>query len=1250
MRLAVPLAILVLNCAAAPAQQAWWVEFAGPPAAVTHEEALKRGDKAAAAAAARAQIAANRAAQAVLDGLKSTGAVQPLFAVQRVLNAVAVVVDSGGEASLRALPGVVNVEPLRPVKLMNSTSVPWLGAPAAWTSLPEGLTGDGVRIGIIDTGIDYLHPDFGGAGTAALYEQNDRLIIGDVPYPTLKVAGGYDFVGDAYEPFSDAGRLPVPDPDPMDQNGHGTHVAGTAAGLGVLNSGAAFTGGYDNDVPFDSLLIGPGVAPRAVLYALKVFGRSGDSEIVVPAIEWAADPDGDGDFSDRLDVINLSLGEEFGRADGPLSRAAENAARVGVVVVASAGNTGDTYCVVGAPAAAPSAICVAAAEHGGAGLVPGRLAGFSSRGPGIAANGAVLVKPDLTAPGVGIISAAVGSPRMLTLRSTRSGTSMASPHVAGAAALVRQRHPDWPPSRVKALLMNTANAGVYIFQADGARAVPVPPQRAGAGMLDLGNLARAQVVATPSIQFLLGDADLPAGAPVDEVARIYLENFGDTAVDYTVSLVELAASLDLTVRVSPDRITVPPRGRAEAELRLTGDGMPPTQPRERLAVSNYRGAFRHFLSELAGHVEFLAVDPDASLRVPYYACYRPVTRLTPVSEALRAESMPSEIVLEGVPLSDARNYGVNSLVTPFLWLGASGREPGVPQHEAFADLKYFGVARARGLDGPAPGVDALTFGIATHAPWATPHSLQVYVFIDANFDGGIDFSVRSGFTRAGSGGAPRFADVFMAELLNADGDLLDLQPINGYLPDGAPAPYIANTALHRTDIMALPLDLAKLDLPAAQDRLRFLVETVIDPHTSLTGLRFVDALPAQDFATDITRWYEISLRDPGLAFPREEIAAWHIETRPANAPLPLHFDAAGYARVGAYTTARDQVLGPLGVLLLQHHNTAAARAQTVPLLTGGDTDQDGLADTADGANDADGDFLPNFADVDSDSDTVPDAYEGTRDADGDGLPNYLDLDSDSDTIPDEDEYRTGASDPYRADTDGDGLRDDVEGATDPDGDGTPNTRDLDSDNDGLPDAVEGVQDPDNDGVPAFLDLDSDNDGITDAEEGADDPDRDGTGSFADLDSDNDTLLDADERQRGTDPYARDTDGDGVADAADRDALVPSAPAAPGEFSAVPADCGVALTWAAVPGATEYRVYRAPVLGLHMAAFEPLSGWITGLHFRDITAEPFQPVFRRGCLVEPARNYPYAYRVVARNAWGEGPPSLNRIAERPCAED
>ena len=299
-------------------------------------------------------------------GIKSA----EIFRAQKAYNGIWMRVDTSALKTIAALPGVKAIHPIISKTLDHTTSVPLIGAPQVWGGSGT-YQGTNIKIGIIDTGIDYAHTNFAGPG---VYVGQDFTTLNEVGnlFPTAKVVGGWDFVGDAYnaDPSSPSyDPIPVPDADPMDCNGHGSHVAGSAAGFGVNADGTTYAeAGADTYAALKDLTsnayvskfrIGPGVAPKADLYALRVFGCDGSTDVVVSAIEWAMDPNNDGDLSDHLDVINMSLGSSYGSVTDPDAIASDNAAKAGVIVVASAGNSGDVYYVTGSPAVAPYAISVA---------------------------------------------------------------------------------------------------------------------------------------------------------------------------------------------------------------------------------------------------------------------------------------------------------------------------------------------------------------------------------------------------------------------------------------------------------------------------------------------------------------------------------------------------------------------------------------------------------------------------------------------------------------------------------------------------------------------------------------------------------------------------------------------------------------------------------------------------------------------------------------------------------------------------
>ena len=266
------------------------------------------------------------------------GTVEAQFS--RLANAVKVRLPLDQAKRLRQLDGVVAVKPVAQFHSLTSTSVPFIGATNVWNLGKLSATGKGIRIGIIDSGIDYNHAMFGGSGKVADYDRNNPKLIEKGTFPTKKVAGGYDFAGDDY----DGTRAPRPDKDPLDcaESSHGSHVAGIAAGVGVLTNGVAYAGGYGKGLNMGKFLIGPGVAPEATLYALKVFGCKGTTGLSVEAMEWAADPDADGDLDDRLDVGNLSLGSAYTYPEFE-SNAAGRLAKLGCAVVRAAGNSGNNF-------------------------------------------------------------------------------------------------------------------------------------------------------------------------------------------------------------------------------------------------------------------------------------------------------------------------------------------------------------------------------------------------------------------------------------------------------------------------------------------------------------------------------------------------------------------------------------------------------------------------------------------------------------------------------------------------------------------------------------------------------------------------------------------------------------------------------------------------------------------------------------------------------------------------------------------
>ena len=265
--------------------------------------------------------------------LRAVPGAEVIARVQLVLNAVFLDVDAAALPELAKDPAVFRIAPVANYDLFLSETVPYVGAQAVQN---RGFDGKGVKVAVLDSGVDYTHAAFGGSGNPADYAANDPDLIEPGTFPTAKVVDGFDFVGSAWP----VGAL-APDPDPLDdglQAGHGTHVAHIIGGKG-------------------------GVAAGVDLYAVKVcssVSTSCSGIALINGMEFAADPNGDGDTRDRVDIINMSLGSDYGQPfDDDLSQAVENATALGVLTVAAAGNGSDRPYVQGTPAAAPSAISVA---------------------------------------------------------------------------------------------------------------------------------------------------------------------------------------------------------------------------------------------------------------------------------------------------------------------------------------------------------------------------------------------------------------------------------------------------------------------------------------------------------------------------------------------------------------------------------------------------------------------------------------------------------------------------------------------------------------------------------------------------------------------------------------------------------------------------------------------------------------------------------------------------------------------------
>lgn len=278
-----------------------------------------------------------RQQEAFVDAVGSSTSAEVLASVDTVLNGVFLSVDVSEIDTIAADPRVESVSLVRDYELDLSDTVPYIGAAAVQGT---GETGAGVDVAVLDSGIDYTHVAFGGVGTVQAYDAAAGVTFTsplaatlDGLFPTPKVVGGVDFVGESWPNSAEA-----PDPDPIDREGHGTHVAD-------------IIGGAD------------GVAPGVDLHAVKVcsaIATSCSGMAMIQGMEYAVDPNDDSDTSDHVDIVNMSIGSAYGQwFDDDISTAVDNATAAGVLTVGSAGNSGDRPYITGTPSGAPTALSVA---------------------------------------------------------------------------------------------------------------------------------------------------------------------------------------------------------------------------------------------------------------------------------------------------------------------------------------------------------------------------------------------------------------------------------------------------------------------------------------------------------------------------------------------------------------------------------------------------------------------------------------------------------------------------------------------------------------------------------------------------------------------------------------------------------------------------------------------------------------------------------------------------------------------------
>ncbi|MBX9245416.1 S8 family serine peptidase [Actinotalea ferrariae] len=984
--------------------------------------------------------------------------------VEVTSNLVSGVVVTGDAEEIRALAAedaVVRVHLVVTKYPANKGTDVFTRALESWQA--TGLTGQDVTIGVIDTGVDYTHANFGGPGTVEAYaEAYGADGTGPVPeglYDPAKFLGGYDFAGATYDP--DVPGTAQPDENPIDPPytsanvGHGSHVAGTAAGYGVLADGTTFEGDYTTLTDISDWKIGPGSAPEAGIYGLKVFGDAGGgTNLTINALEWAADPNGDGDLNDHLDIINLSLGLDYGVADDPENLFIDELSRLGVLSVIASGNAGDNTDIGGSPGNARSALTVAwsvgdtqtfdavevveagdpalvglhaaqnSVNYGGEdvtapvayiGEVDGcdpftpeqaaatagnivwlwwddddatRRCGSGVRWNNATAAGAVgvligtelrvfpagiagnteipgaqltaaatdallpeiqagsvvahigpslgnaamvtdptladtlstsssrgvhgslgVIKPDVAAPGNLIASTASGSG---TEVHTISGTSMATPHVAGIAALLVQQHTDWTPAQVKAAVMNTATHDVY--RDENGTGPAFGPLSVGSGRVDAFDATQAEVIAYATqdpelVSVTFGVLDV-ATETVVESRQVTVRNMGSTTKTYGTSFSTSTTAGSATITTTPSSITVAPGDEAVVTLTLTVDPAGLTRDMDPNSDETVLGVPRDFVTSISGR---LVLQPSAGpeLRVPVQAAPRPVGDISAAGpvEFTDGADTTAELVLEGRAVTTP---GWASHVAPFALVAESPQLEDDPSQGATsessieaADIRYVGFSSTApqiAAAGGDPSLGTIGIGIATEGEWPNLGTLAGIPYVQTDIDGDGTADLETAVQKIAAETDLTVATTYWLhdEGDYSEGDVVGVFPVNGVWSDQF-------TTVFDSDVVVLPIPLTDTGtteptvLIAPGDVPTFSVATFSDYASSPTNtVDSVEPFTADPYAPPF--WFE------------------------GTTPDSLWFEASDGA---AITVHRAPTAGDARLLLLHNANVDGRRAEVV---------------------------------------------------------------------------------------------------------------------------------------------------------------------------------------------------------------------------------------------------------------------------------------------------------------------------------